>query len=83
MGGHVIASFGVVAVDSFACLKWEFEKDKRLAISFFSLPAPFFFFFFASLSLSLVRCWPFCPVITIFLDKKFFFFTRGRRNLVR
>lgn len=35
MGGHVIASFGVVAVDSFACLKWEFEKDKRLEISFF------------------------------------------------
>lgn len=50
MGGHVIASFGVVAVDSFACLKWEFEKDKRLEISFFSLPAPFFFF---RLSLSL------------------------------
>lgn len=52
MGGHVIASFGVVAVDSFACLKWEFEKDKRLEISFFSLPAPFFFF---RLSLSLPR----------------------------
>lgn len=51
MGGHVIASFGVVAVDSFACLKWEFEKDKRLEISFFSLPAPFFFFF-SPLSLS-------------------------------
>lgn len=55
MGGHVIASFGVVAVDSFACLKWEFEKDKRLEISFFSLPAPFFFFFFFRLSLSLPR----------------------------
>lgn len=82
MGGHVIASFGVVTVDSFACLKWEFEKDKRLEISFFSLPAPFFFSLL-SLSLSLVRCWPFCPVITIFLDKKFFFFAGGRRNFVR
>lgn len=81
MGGHVIASFGVVAVDSFACLKREFEKDKRLEISFFSLPALFFFFFFSPLSL--VRCWPFCPVITIFLDKKFFFFAGGRRNFVR
>ena len=56
MGGHVIASFGVVAVDSFACLEWGFEKDKKIRNQlFFKLPAPFFFFFSFSFSLSLPR----------------------------
>lgn len=50
MGGHVIASFGVVAVDSFACLEWGFEKNKILEISFISLRPFFSSFFFLSLS---------------------------------
>lgn len=67
MGGHVIASFSVVAVDSFACLELGGIEAERIRIRYYKSLAPSFSSFFFSPSSFIVYPLPcyssFCAYI--------------------